>query len=157
MHEKTIYDGLYHIHMSYILMICKLVLCPVQQTNWWFQNWPPEISVMLTILIGSFLSSSPSGSCSQPALYEVTSRSSSFLLFHRPALIQGTWYHTSQHICQVRFRKSVMITQCVNSLAPGRWDCDLKLIIFKLISMIVILSLSCEIALRWMPHNLTDN
>ena len=33
--------------------------------------------------------------------------------------------------------------------------CNLKLLIFKLISSIDILSISCEIALRWMPEDCT--
>ena len=40
----------------------------------------------------------------------------------------------------------------INSLTPGRCSCNLKLIIFKLMSRIDVLSLSCEIVLRWMPH-----
>ena len=47
--------------------------------------------------------------------------------------------------------------QWVNSLAPGRWDCNLELTIFKLISMKAILKISCETALRWMLQDLTDD
>ena len=45
----------------------------------------------------------------------------------------------------------------LNSLAPGRCDFAFKLIIFKLISRIDVLSISCEIALRWMSGNLSDD
>ena len=45
----------------------------------------------------------------------------------------------------------------VNSLAPGTLNYNLKLVMFKLISRIDILSVSCEIALRLMPQDLTDN
>ena len=43
-----------------------------------------------------------------------------------------------------------------NSLVSGRCGCYLKLIIFKLIWRIDISSISCEIALKWMPQDLTD-
>ena len=46
--------------------------------------------------------------------------------------------------------------QWVNSLAPGRSGSNLKLIIFKLILRIDILSISFEFALRWMPQNTFD-
>ena len=41
-----------------------------------------------------------------------------------------------------------------DSLAPGRFVRNLELVIFKLILKIDILSISCEIALRWMPKDL---
>ena len=44
-----------------------------------------------------------------------------------------------------------------NSLAPGRCGCYLKSVIFKLVSQINILSISCEIVLKWMPPDLTDD
>ena len=44
-----------------------------------------------------------------------------------------------------------------NSLAPGRFDCSLKLVNFILISTINILSVICEIAIRWMPQHLNDH
>ena len=49
---------------------------------------------------------------------------------------------------------NIPLTHC-----PCRYGCNLKLtlVIFKLISRIDILSLSCEIALRWMPQDLTDD
>ena len=53
------------------------------------------------------------------------------------------------HICVTR-------PQWVNSLSPGTYGCNLKLVIFKLKSRTDILSISCEIALRWMPQDLTD-
>ena len=45
----------------------------------------------------------------------------------------------------------------VNSLAPGRYSCDLKLIIFKLISRVDILSFSFEFAPMWIPQDLTGD
>ena len=43
----------------------------------------------------------------------------------------------------------------VNSLATGRYSCNFEWVIFKLISSIDIFSIICEIALRWMPQDLT--
>ena len=56
-------------------------------------------------------------------------------------------------------RTSLMITrvQCINSLAPGRCGCNLKWVIFKLISRIDIVIISSEIAHRWMPWGLADD
>ena len=44
----------------------------------------------------------------------------------------------------------------INSLAPGAFDYSLKLVNFKLISTINILSIFCEIAIRWTPQHLSD-
>ena len=46
------------------------------------------------------------------------------------------------------------VIRVMNSLASGRCSCYLKLMIFKLISRIHILSISCEIALRDVSWNL---
>ena len=40
----------------------------------------------------------------------------------------------------------------VSSLAPGAFDYSLKLVNFKLILTINILSIFCEISIRWMPQ-----
>ena len=52
----------------------------------------------------------------------------------------------------------IMAPSCImlNSLAPGGFDYNLKLVIFKLIPTINILSIFCEIAIRWMSQHLTD-
>ena len=42
-------------------------------------------------------------------------------------------------------------------MVPGRCGCNVKLVIFKLIPRIDALSISCEIALMWMPQDLTDD
>ena len=46
-------------------------------------------------------------------------------------------------------------------IAAGRCSCNLELVIFKLKSSkkesIGILSISCEIVFRWMPHHLADD
>ena len=52
-----------------------------------------------------------------------------------------------------RSRKPVAI----NSLAPGGFDYSLKLVNFNLVSMLDILSIFSEIAIRWMPQHLTDH
>ena len=49
------------------------------------------------------------------------------------------------------------VPRAMDSLASGRWGYNLKSIIFKHISRIDVLSISCEIAFRWMPQELTDN
>ena len=43
----------------------------------------------------------------------------------------------------------------LNSLAPGGFDYSLKLVNFKLILKINILSIFCEIGIRWLPQPLT--
>ena len=43
------------------------------------------------------------------------------------------------------------------TLAPGRCGCNMKLIIFKLISRIAILSICYEIAFMWMPQDLAND
>ena len=45
----------------------------------------------------------------------------------------------------------------INSLTPGGFAYSLKLVNFKLISKINILSVFCEIAIRWMSEHLTDH
>ena len=47
--------------------------------------------------------------------------------------------------------------RAINLLAPGGFDYTLKLVNFKLISTINILSIFCEIAIRWMPQHLTEH
>ena len=45
----------------------------------------------------------------------------------------------------------------INSLAPGRCGINLISEIYKLTSRIAILSISCEIDLRWVPQGFTDD
>ena len=45
----------------------------------------------------------------------------------------------------------------INSLAPGRYEWNFRLEIFKLISVINGWGIPCEIALRWMSLYLTDD
>ena len=57
----------------------------------------------------------------------------------------------------VNWKQNLEMESHFNSLAPGRFSCNLKLIIFRLISMIDILNKFCEIAFRWMPQNRTND
>ena len=43
-----------------------------------------------------------------------------------------------------------------NSLAPGKFEWNCRYLIFQIISVIDGWGISCELALRWMPLNLTD-
>ena len=45
----------------------------------------------------------------------------------------------------------------IYSLASGRWDYALKLVLFKPISRLDILTIFCEIALKLMPYDLSDH
>ena len=45
----------------------------------------------------------------------------------------------------------------VNSLVPGRFQWNVRKVIFKRISVIDGWGISCEFALRWMPLNLTND
>ena len=66
------------------------------------------------------------------------------------------------------FSRNILLCHCAgsscgtldedtNSLAPGGFDYNLKLVNFKLISTINIWSIFCEIAVRWMQQYLTDH
>ena len=50
-----------------------------------------------------------------------------------------------------------MSAKLFNSLAPGKCCCNLELVIYKLISRIDIMNISCEIAVRLMPQDPTDD
>ena len=50
-----------------------------------------------------------------------------------------------------------LLFEIVDSMAPWRCTCNLKWVIFKRISMLDILSISNQIALIWMPEDLTDD
>ena len=64
------------------------------------------------------------------------------------SLGQSHWPHTISVI---------IFLATLNSLAPGGFDYNLKLVNFKLISMTNIFSIFCEIAIRWIPQHLTDH
>ena len=51
-----------------------------------------------------------------------------------------------------------MFRKCTaNSLAPGRFEQNFRQVIFKLISVTDGWDISCKIALRWMPLDLTED
>ena len=60
------------------------------------------------------------------------------------------WSSSLTHVC-------VPWPQWVCSLSPDRCRCSLNLVIFKLMARIDIFNISCEIALRQMPQNRTDD
>ena len=45
----------------------------------------------------------------------------------------------------------------INSLVPGRFEWNFRYIISKVISVIGCWGISCEIAIRWLPLDLTDD
>ena len=62
------------------------------------------------------------------------------------------------HTTKRRDGRSQGIHDCdINSLATGGFDYSLKLVNFKLISTVNILSIFCKIAIWWMPQHLTDD
>ena len=63
-----------------------------------------------------------------------------------------TWTHDDPTVPYASQGLSVF-----NSLAPGGLDYSLKLVNFKLISTIDILSIFCEIAIRWKPQHLNGH
>ena len=68
------------------------------------------------------------------------------------------WDHTQHDPCiLIENLPSNTRHTTFNSLIPGRCGFKRKLVIFKLISRINILSTSCKIALRWMPQHLTND
>ena len=79
----------------------------------------------------------------------------------RQCVVEVTWSCT--YMCNnFSEKKNLWYLTCVyalfiNSLAPGEFDCSLKLVNFKLISMINIVSIFCKIAIKWMPQHLTGH
>ena len=63
---------------------------------------------------------------------------------------QKGWYHAD-------FFVERLINQLVNSLAPGRFQFIFRWVILKLILMNGGWGISYQIALRWMPLDLTDD
>ena len=52
---------------------------------------------------------------------------------------------------------SVNYHDTLNSLEPVEYECDIKLVIRKLVWRINILCISCEIVIRWMPKDFPEN
>ena len=55
------------------------------------------------------------------------------------------------------FQKKKPSKQIVNSLAPGKFEWNFKYLILQIISVIDGWGISCELALRWMSLDLTDD
>ena len=49
------------------------------------------------------------------------------------------------------------ITPVLYSLAPGKFEWNFRYLIFQIISVIDSWGISCELALKWMSHDLTDD
>ena len=64
-------------------------------------------------------------------------------------------------IWQDRGGGKIVVCQCIeapiNSLAPGKFKWNFRYVIFKWILVIDVWGISYEIALRWMPQDLTDH
>ena len=53
--------------------------------------------------------------------------------------------------------RMVVPTMVINSLAPGKFELNFRYLIFQIISVIDGWVISCELDLRWMSLNLTDD
>ena len=58
----------------------------------------------------------------------------------------NVWYKSALRCCYV-----------INSLHPGRFELNFRWVIFKLILVIGGWGMTCEIAVRWLPLDLTDD
>ena len=58
---------------------------------------------------------------------------------------------------KLHWEKPIAVPTGINSLAPDRCGNDLKWGMFKLISKLDILSISCITALRWVRQDLDDD
>ena len=70
-------------------------------------------------------------------------------------LFWGTYIYSCYHFSILRSHRNYMYWSIflIKSSAPGRCNYNLKLVIFKLISKIDILSISCEDAFKWIPFS----
>ena len=62
--------------------------------------------------------------------------------------VRHQWVITSHHS---------FVMWLINSLAPGKFEWHFRYLIFQIISVIDGWGISCELALRWMSLNLTDD
>ena len=70
------------------------------------------------------------------------------------------YFNTGIYIwkCYLCKRSAILFRyQCVNSLAPGKFEWNFIYVIFKQILLIDGCGISCEIALIWMPMDFTDD
>ena len=66
--------------------------------------------------------------------------------------MHGFLWNVISHPLQWQFSQTT-----INSLVPGRSQCDLKTVIFNLALLIGIFKSSYDNVLRWMPQDLTDD
>ena len=64
---------------------------------------------------------------------------------------------TSMEICRASVACNCSGYNWVNSLAPGKFEWHFRYLIFQIISVIDGWGISCELALRWMSLDLTDD
>ena len=79
------------------------------------------------------------------------------LLEERPMDEYIFYFYDSSTLIPRRCNSTFYEEKEVNSLAPGRCNCNLKSVIFNLTSRLHILSISCDFFLRWMPQVLSDD
>ena len=86
-------------------------------------------------------------------MYQIMSYSYQDILYIMSYLYQDM-YHTKSMNGFCDKAGMVTLTKEIigNSMAPRGCECNVKLVIFKLISRTVILSISSEITVRWMPQ-----
>ena len=70
-------------------------------------------------------------------------------------LTSGAWNSTEKNQIVHMFSGFAVIV-CLNSLAPGRFQRNLRKVIFQLILVIDGWSISCKIVFKWTPMDLTD-
>ena len=71
-----------------------------------------------------------------------------------------SWYQYLQAVIIMVVTNSLAPGRCgwyLNSLAPRRFERNFRKVIFKLILVIDVWGISCEIVLTWMPQDLTDD
>ena len=78
--------------------------------------------------------------------------------------ITSTYSHQKDHQQQTYtcneiffYHENVFANGVFNSLAPGKFEWDLRYLIFRIISVIDGWGICCELALRWMSLDLTDD
>ena len=72
---------------------------------------------------------------------------------------KGQCFHVMMSLWSLYIVQSAWIAQlgCLNSLIPGKFEWHFRYLIFQIISVIDGWGISCELALRWMSFDLTDD
>ena len=60
-------------------------------------------------------------------------------------------------LCYLPIHAIIAANYSFHILAFGKYGCNVRLLILKLISRIYTLRISCDIAIRWMPQYFTDD